>query len=72
MTAIFCDVCKKEVAGARKDINYVSILDKDLCMSCEEKLRLSMKQQTAARRPVLFKDYQENLGRTLAKLCGAR
>jgi hypothetical protein len=72
MTAIFCDSCKKEVPGARKDINYVTVLDKDLCLSCEERLRQSLRQQTAARRPVIFKEYQDTLSRTLQKLCGAR
>ncbi len=72
MTSIICDGCRKEVPGARKDINYVTVLDKDLCLSCEEKLRVSMRQQTAARRPVVFKEYQDGLSRTLNKLCGTR
>ncbi len=72
MTAIFCDVCKKEVPGARKDINYVTILDKDLCLSCEEKLRIAMRQHTAAVRPVAFKNYQEVMSKTLLKMCGVR
>ncbi len=72
MTAIFCDVCKKEIPEASKDINYVTYLDKDLCMSCEEKLRVSLKQHAATRRPMLFKDYQDSLGKILAKMCGSR
>jgi len=40
MTAIVCDICKKAVAGARKDVNYVAILDKDICMPCQDELML--------------------------------
>ena len=72
MTAIFCDVCKKEVPGARKDINYVTILEKDLCLSCEEKLRVTMRQYTAASQPVVYKNYKETLARTLSKMTGSR
>ena len=38
MTSISCDACKKHISGARKDVNYVTVLDKDLCMSCSDKL----------------------------------
>jgi hypothetical protein len=72
MTAIFCDICKKEVPGARKDVNYVTVLDKDLCLSCEEKLRITIKGVMAARTPYVFRDYKELLGKTLGKMTGAR
>ena len=70
MTAIVCDVCKKAVAGARKDVNYVAILDKDICMPCQDELMLVTKQQTLPRRPYQFKDYQDALVRNLAKMSG--
>jgi hypothetical protein len=72
MTVIYCDVCKKEIPDARKDINYVTYLDKDLCQTCEEKLRVTMRQQSAAHKPVIFKNYQESMGKTLSKMCGSR
>ncbi len=72
MTAIFCDICKKEVPGARKDVNYVTVLEKDLCLSCEEKLRVSIKQVMATRKPYVFKDYQDLMGKTLRKMAGDR
>lgn len=72
MTSIICDGCRKEIHDARKDVNYVALLDKDLCLNCEEKLRVNMKQQTFARRPILFKDYQENLARNINKITGGR
>lgn len=72
MTAIFCDICKKELPGARKDVNYVVLLDKHICIPCEEKVRATMRQYTAAVQPVVFKDYKETLTRTLAKMTGSK
>ena len=58
MTAIVCDICKKAVPAARKDVNYFTILDKDLCIPCQDELWDVTKQQMKARRPYTFKDYQ--------------
>ena len=62
----------KRSNDAQKDRNFVTLLDKDLCLTCEEKLRVTMRQQTFARRPIIFKDYQENLGKNLTKMTGGR
>jgi hypothetical protein len=70
MTAIVCDSCKKAVAGARKDVNYIAILDKDLCMPCNDDLRDATKKQMIVRRPYLFKDYQDILLRNLVRMTG--
>jgi hypothetical protein len=72
MTSIVCDACRKEIINAQKDRNFVTMMAKDLCLVCEEKLRVSMRQQTFARRPIYFKDYQENLTRNLNKITGGR
>ena len=69
MTLISCDACKKHISGARKDVNYVMILDKDLCMSCNEKLLETNKRQSIARAPDAFRDYQEALQKNLARMC---
>jgi hypothetical protein len=68
MTAIVCDICKKAVADARKDVSYISVLDKDLCVPCSEELMDVTKQQMKVRRPWLFKDYQEILTKNLAQM----
>jgi hypothetical protein len=68
MTAIVCDICKKAVAGARKDVTYVTLLDKDLCVPCSEDLYDATKQQMKPRKPYLFKDYQETLTKNLAQM----
>ena len=70
MIAIVCDICKKAVAGARKDVNYVAILDKDVCIPCQEELLLVTRQQTLPRRPYQFKEYQDTLVRNLTKMAG--
>jgi hypothetical protein len=68
MTAIVCDICKKAVPAARKDVNYFALLDKDLCADCQDELHDATKTQMAARRPYTFKDYQDTLSRNLAKM----
>jgi hypothetical protein len=70
MTAIVCDICRKPVAGAIRDVNYVSILDKDLCMPCREEVLRVTREQTLPRHPYLLKDYQDTLARNLSKMSG--
>jgi len=69
MTAIVCDICKKAVSAARKDVSYIVMLDKDICMSCSDALLDATKQQMKVRRPYLFKDYQDTLVRNLSQMC---
>ena len=70
MTAIVCDVCKKAVAGARKDVNYMTILDKDLCIDCSDEVQDVAKMELRTRRPYVFKDYQDTLTKNLLRMCG--
>ncbi|HVO39622.1 MAG TPA: hypothetical protein VMV03_11400 [Spirochaetia bacterium] len=67
MTAIVCDSCGKQVPGARREVNYFTILDKDICESCRDELLDTTKQQMRARQPYSFKEYYEFLTRNLAK-----
>jgi hypothetical protein len=70
MTAIVCDICKKAVPGARKDVNYTVVLDRDLCIPCTDDLLDATKKQMQARRPYIFKDYYDLLTRNLVQMCG--
>ena len=72
MTAIVCDICKKAVPAARREINYFTILDKDVCEECHDELRDAVKAQMRARRPYTFKDYQDHLARNLSSMTGSR
>ena len=68
MTAIVCDICKKAVAGARREANYAVLLDKDICLDCQDELWSVTKQHMKARRPYTFKDYQATLVGNLSQM----
>ena len=68
MTAIVCDACKKPVAGARRGVNYMTFLDKDICEDCTEDLLTSTKVAMKGRRPYTFKDYNDTLVRNLSSM----
>ncbi len=34
MTTITCDMCKKKIHDARRDVNYETIRDRDICKTC--------------------------------------
>jgi hypothetical protein len=70
MTAIVCDSCKKPVAGARREFNYFTILDKDLCETCHDELKDATKQQMRARQLYSFKEYYETLTKNLGRMTG--
>ena len=70
MTAIVCDICKKPVAGARREFNYFTILDKDICEPCHDSLKDTTKQQMRARPSYTFKDYYDLLAKNLGRMTG--
>ena len=72
MTAIVCDICKKAVPAARREFNYFTILDKDVCEECHDELRDEVKAQMRARSPYTFQGYQESLAKNLAARTGRR
>jgi hypothetical protein len=70
MTAIVCDICKKAVPGARKDVNYWVFLEKDVCIPCKEQLEEVTKRQMIARQPYTLKDYWTTLSGNLTRMMG--
>jgi len=72
MTAIVCDICKKAVPAARREFNYFTILDKDVCEECHDELRDNVKAQMRARSPYTFKGYQDTLAKNLQGMTGGR
>ena len=72
MTAIVCDICKKAVPAARREFNYFTILDKDVCEACHDELRDEVKAQMRTRSPYSFKSYQDTLARNLGSMTGSR
>jgi hypothetical protein len=74
MTVIVCDICKKEIVGARKDLNYHTLLEKDLCVPCKDDMDLVLRQELRARSAngtVSFPEYKNFLAKTLNELCGS-
>ena len=69
MTTIFCDICKKHIQGARKEINYSVILDKEICVPCGENLLEVTKRQMLTRSPYIFKEYNDSLIKNLTQMC---
>jgi len=72
MTAIVCDICKKAVPAARRELNYFTILDKDVCEACHDELRDEVKSQMRGRSPYTFRDYQDSLAKNLGSMTGRR
>jgi hypothetical protein len=72
MTAIVCDICKKAVPSARREFNYFTILDKDVCEECHDELRDAVKAQMRGRAPYTFQNYQDSLARNLGSMTGGR
>ena len=79
MINIICDMCKKPIPDARKDVNYFSEKDKSLCIECHRELiqevdsimdeaggsqRNSVKYDNYS-----FQTYKEVFDDTLEELC---
>jgi hypothetical protein len=57
-----CDVCKKQIPNAEKDLNYVTYLDKALCIPCkrefEDEVREIMDEEGGELKNTLkYQDY---------------
>jgi hypothetical protein len=68
MTSIRCDACRKEIRDARKDVNYMTLLGRDLCTSCNQKLYENMSKTMANRKPFRFGEYQSLLQKAVVKM----
>ncbi|HEY9593815.1 MAG TPA: hypothetical protein VHE79_05015 [Spirochaetia bacterium] len=68
MTVIVCDICKKAVPAGRRDINYTTVLDKNLCIPCTDELHDVTKKQMQARSPYTMKDYYDTLTKNLGQM----
>lgn len=69
MITVTCDACKKVIPNAVRDNNYITILDKNLCLPCKEELENSVSEQMAKKSRYMLKDYKEILARALNKMC---
>jgi hypothetical protein len=68
MTSIRCDACRKDIRDARKDVNYLCILGRDLCTNCNQKLYENVSKAMANRKPFRFGEYQSLLQKAVVKM----
>ena len=47
MTSVICDSCKKSIPGPHREVNYVTILNKDLCIPCSRKMESGIREGMA-------------------------
>ncbi len=68
MTLIRCDACRKDVREAHKDVNYSTILGRDLCTTCYEKLVTNVRRTMEKHKPYRFLEYQDVLQKTVVRM----
>ena len=69
MISVVCDSCKKLIPGALRGINYVTYLTKELCFSCEGKMRLEVMKKIGTKRAFTLAEYHELTKAVLEKNC---
>ena len=69
MLSIVCDVTKKSIPNAERDVNYVTILDKTLSMPALEQFEAKVKDKMAKEDTYSFERYKEVYRDTLEKIC---
>ena len=76
MTNIICDMCKKPIKDAMRrwswstrDQRYDTILDKDICPKCMNKLDDTVRDKMEKSPTYGFKEYRANAKSILLKSC---
>lgn len=76
MTNIICDMCKKPIPDAirryswsTRDQRYDTILDKDICPSCLDKLNNNVMKKMANSSTFGYKEHRANTKSILLKSC---
>ncbi|MBN1648841.1 MAG: hypothetical protein JW874_12475 [Spirochaetales bacterium] len=57
MTEIICDVTKKIIPNAQRDVNYVTIRDKTVSMPAKEKIEQKVKEMMQNKSRYTMKEY---------------
>jgi len=68
MIQIRCDACRKDIRDAHKDVNYSSLLGREFCTPCFEKLHENVGKGMSNRKPYRFSEYQELLRKTIVRM----
>ena len=57
MTEIICDVTKKIIPDAQRDINYVTIRDKTVSLPAKDKIEAKVKEIMSGKTRYTMKEY---------------
>ncbi len=69
MVTIICDSCRKPIKDASKDINYITIKDKALCLSCKRVFDDKVSASMGSKRKYSLSDFHKTYSDVLAKVC---
>ena len=70
MVRIFCDICKKPIKNASKDVNYLTFQEKNFCLPCKDDLDDSVRDKLRAKGNYTFQENKKVIVDTIAKMCG--
>ena len=69
MTTIVCDVTKKAIPNAERDVNYVTIFDKSLSMPALEQFEKKVKEKMGKEDVYTLERFKEVYRKTLDQVC---
>ena len=55
MTTVTCDMCKKTIQDAERDVNYFTIRSKDICRSCKKDFDRKVEDKLDEARPYNYR-----------------
>ncbi len=69
MLTVICDSCRKQVKNAMKDVNYVTLKDRAMCLPCKRAFDDKISNNMTSKRKYSFSDYRKVYSDTLTKIC---
>ena len=65
MTSIICDITKKVIPNAKREINYTTFKNKTLSMDAREQIEQKVKQQMCQKKTYTMKEYWDLFWETI-------
>ncbi|WP_319561722.1 hypothetical protein [Marispirochaeta sp.] len=69
MITIVCDITKKAIPNAQRDVNYVTVLDKTLSMSAAEEFEKKVRKKMQGYKQYSFSNYKKVYRDILNQMC---
>lgn len=69
MTTVVCDVTKKAIPNAQRDVNYVTMLDKTLSMPAVEEFEKKVREKMRNNKQYSFAAYKKVYRDVLNQMC---